>query len=226
MKRCRWVDEKSPIYIKYHDEEWGVPKYDDKELFELLILESFQAGLSWITVLKKREAFRVAFDNFDVKKVATYDENKINELLNNEKIIRSKSKINSAISNAKIFIEIQKEYGSFSNYIWGFTENKIVKNTTGKQYVSTPLSDKISKDLKKRGMKYVGTVIIYSYLQAIGIVDDHEKDCFKYQFKIIITAPIAIIIEPISFSLRLSSLKRFAPKNTLNMVESWNKAKA
>lgn len=180
MKRCHWVDEKSPIYIKYHDEEWGVPKYDDKELFELLILESFQAGLSWITVLKKREAFRVAFDNFDVKKVATYDENKINELLNNEKIIRSKSKINSAISNAKIFIEIQKEYGSFSNYIWGFTENKIVKNTTGTQYVSTPLSDKISKDLKKRGMKYVGTVIIYSYLQAIGIVDDHEKDCFKH----------------------------------------------
>lgn len=180
MKRCHWVDENLPIYIKYHDEEWGVPKYDDKELFELLVLESFQAGLSWITVLKKREDFRIAFDNFDVKKVASYDENKVNELLKNEKIIRSRGKINSAISNAKIFIEIQKEFGSFSNYIWGFTNNKIVKNTSDALLVSTPLSDKISKDLKQRGMKYVGTIIIYSYLQAIGIVDDHEKDCFKY----------------------------------------------
>ena len=180
MKRCHWVDENSPIYIKYHDEEWGVPKYDDKELFELLVLESFQAGLSWITVLKKREDFRIAFDNFDVKKVASYDENKVNELLNNEKIIRSRGKINSAINNAKIFIEIQKEFGSFSDYIWGFTNNQVVKNSSDVLPVSTPLSDKISKDLKKRGMKYVGTIIIYSYLQAIGVVDDHEKDCFKY----------------------------------------------
>ena len=180
MKRCHWVDENSPIYIQYHDEEWGIPKYDDKELFELLILESFQAGLSWITVLKKREDFRIAFDNFDVKKVASYDENKVNELLNNEKIIRSRGKINSAINNAKIFIEIQKEFGSFSDYIWGFTNNQVVKNNSDVLPVSTPLSDKISKDLKKRGMKYVGTIIIYSYLQAIGVVDDHEKDCFKY----------------------------------------------
>ena len=180
MKRCHWVDENSSIYTKYHDEEWGIPKYDDKELFELLILESFQAGLSWITVLKKREDFRIAFDNFDVKKVASYDETKVNELLNNEKIIRSRGKINSAINNAKIFIEIQKEFGSFSNYIWGFTNNKIIKNTSDALLVSTPLSDKISKDLKQRGMKYVGTIIIYSYLQAVGIVDDHEKDCFKY----------------------------------------------
>ncbi len=180
MKRCFWVDEKSEIYVKYHDEEWGVPKFDDRELFELLILEGFQAGLSWITVLKKREAFRVAFDNFDVKKVANYDEKKVEELLQNEGIIRSRGKINAAISNAKIFIEIQKEFGSFSNYIWGFTNNKIIKNTTGELIVSSPLSDKISKDLKKRGMKYTGTVIIYSYLQAIGIVDDHDKDCFKY----------------------------------------------
>lgn len=180
MKRCYWVDENSPIYTKYHDEEWGVPKYDDKELFELLILESFQAGLSWITVLKKREDFRIAFDNFEVKKVASYDESKVNELLNNEKIIRSRSKINSAINNAKIFIEIQKEFGSFSDYIWGFTNNKVVKNSSDVLPVSTPLSDKISKDLKKRGMKYVGTIIIYSYLQAIGVVDDHEKGCFKY----------------------------------------------
>ena len=180
MKRCHWVDENSSIYIKYHDEEWGIPKYDDKELFELLVLESFQAGLSWITVLKKREDFRIAFDNFDVKKVASYDENKVNELLNNEKIIRSRGKINSAINNAKIFIEIQKEFGSFSDYIWGFTNNQVVKNNSDVLPVSTPLSDKISKDLKKRGMKYVGTIIIYSYLQAIGVVDDHEKDCFKY----------------------------------------------
>lgn len=180
MKRCFWVDEKSEIYVKYHDEEWGVPKYDDKELFELLILESFQAGLSWITVLKKREAFRLAFDNFDVKKVSQYKQEKIDQLLQNKDIIRSKNKIVSAINNAKIFMEIQKEYGSFSNYIWGFTDNKIIKNTTGELIISTELSDKISKDLKKRGMKYVGTVIIYSYLQAIGVVDDHEKDCFKY----------------------------------------------
>ena len=180
MKRCHWVDENSSIYTKYHDEEWGIPKYDDKELFELLVLESFQAGLSWITVLKKREDFRIAFDNFDVKKVASYDETKVNELLNNEKIIRSRGKINSAINNAKIFIEIQKEFGSFTNYIWGFTNNQVVKNSSDVLPVSTPLSDKISKDLKKRGMKYVGTIIIYSYLQAIGVVDDHEKGCFKY----------------------------------------------
>ena len=173
-------DEKSEIYTKYHDEEWGIPKYDDRELFELLVLESFQAGLSWITVLKKREAFRIAFDNFDVKKVSNYGENKIEELLQNPQIIRSKGKINAAINNAKFFIEIQKEFGSFSNYIWNFTDGKVLKNTSGKTIVSSPLSDKISKDLKKRGMKYVGTVIIYSYLQAIGVLDDHDKDCFKY----------------------------------------------
>lgn len=180
VKRCFWVDEKSDIYVKYHDEEWGIPKYDDVELFELLILEGFQAGLSWLCVLNKREAFRNAFDNFDVKKVAKYDEKKIEELLKNEKIIRSRNKIESAIKNAKIFIEIQKEFGSFSRYIWGFTKGKVIKNTTDKFEVSTPLSDKISKDLKKRGMKYVGTVIIYSYLQAIGIINDHETTCCKY----------------------------------------------
>ena len=180
MKRCFWVDENSPIYVKYHDEEWGVPKYDDKELFELLVLESFQAGLAWITVLKKREAFRIAFDNFDVDKVANYGDKKVEELLKNEKIIRSRNKIESAISNAKIFKSIQKEFGSFSNYIWRFTDNKVIKRTDDTLPVSTPLSDKISKDLKKRGMKYVGTVIIYSYLQAIGVVNDHDKNCFCY----------------------------------------------
>lgn len=183
MKRCSWVDEKSEIYIKYHDEEWGVPKYDDRELFELLVLESFQAGLSWITVLKKRNAFRLAYDNFDVKKVANYSQKKINELLTNKDIIRSKSKIIASINNAKIFIEIQKEFGSFSNYIWHFTDKKIIRNKSNQIPVSTPLSDKISKDLKKRGMKYTGTIIIYSYLQAIGIINDHEKSCFKYSAK-------------------------------------------
>lgn len=181
MKRCSWVNEKSEIYIKYHDEEWGVPKYDDRELFELLILESFQAGLSWLTVLKKREAFRKAFDNFDVKKVAGYTDEKVKELLNNPEIIRSKNKILASINNAKIFINIQKEYGTFADYIWSFTAGKIIKNKTNKIPVSTELSDKISKDLKKRGMKYTGTVIIYSYLQAIGVVNDHETECFKYK---------------------------------------------
>lgn len=180
MKRCFWVDEKSEIYTKYHDEEWGVPKYDDRDLFELLILEGFQAGLAWITVLKKREAFRKAFDNFDVKKVSKYNEDKVNELMQNPGIIRSKNKIEAAINNAKIFMQIQKEFGSFSNYIWGFTDNKVIKNMTDEFPVKTELSDRISKDLKKRGMKYTGSVIIYSYLQAIGVVNDHERGCFRY----------------------------------------------
>ena len=180
MKRCFWVDEKSEIYTKYHDEEWGVPKHDDRDLFELLILEGFQAGLAWITVLKKREAFRKAFDNFDVKKVSEYNEAKVNELMQNPEIIRSKNKIEAAINNAKIFMRIQKEFGSFSNYIWGFTDNKVIKNTNDEFQVKTELSDNISKDFKKRGMKYTGSVIIYSYLQAIGVVNDHETTCFKY----------------------------------------------
>ena len=179
-KRCGWVDEKSDIYIRYHDEEWGKPKYNDRELFELLILEGFQAGLSWLTVLKKREAFRVAFDNFDVKKVAKYGEKEIEKLLENADIIRSKSKILAAINNAQIFIEIQKKFGSFADYIWSFTNNKVIKNTTDKIPVTSPLSDKISKDLKKRGMKYTGSIIIYSYLQAVGIVDDRETTCLCY----------------------------------------------
>ena len=180
MQRCFWVDENSQIYKDYHDNEWGVPKYDDRELFELLILECFQAGLSWITILKKRNDFRIAFDNFDVQKIANYDQKKIDILLQNEKIIRSKSKINAAIVNANVFIKIQKEYGSFSKYIWSFTEGKIIKNTSDKFESSTPLSDTISKDLKKRGMKFVGSVIVYSFLQSIGIVNDHETCCFKY----------------------------------------------
>lgn len=180
MKRCSWVENQDDLYKKYHDEEWGVPKYHDRVLFELLILEGFQAGLSWYCVLKKRENFRQAFDNFNCNKVAKYDEIKINQLLKNEGIIRHKNKIISAINNAKKFIAIQKEFGAFSDYIWSFTNGKIIKNYTDNIPTRNELSDKISKDLKKRGMKYVGSVIIYSYLQAIGVINDHEKQCFKY----------------------------------------------
>ena len=179
-KRCKWVDLKSEIYIDYHDNEWGVPVYDDRKLFEMLILESFQAGLSWITILKKREAFKKAYDNFDYNKVINYGDDKINELLENKDIIRNKNKIKSSISNAKIFVKIQEEYGSFSNYIWPFTNGEIIKNKDDKLNTTSPLSDEVSMDLKKRGMKYVGSTIIYSYLQAIGIINDHEIECFKY----------------------------------------------
>ena len=181
MKRCFWVDEKSEIYVKYHDKEWGNPKFDDRDLLELLILEGFQAGLSWLTVLKKRQAFRVEYENFDVEKVANFDEKKIAKMLANKEIIRSEQKIRASILNAKIFMKIQKEFGSFSDYIWGFTGHKVVYNSDGKVIVSNKLSDKISKDLKKRGMKYVGTVIVYSYLQAIGVVNDHDKECFLHK---------------------------------------------
>ena len=175
--RCNWATDVEKIYIKYHDEEWGVPTHDDQELFEFLVLESFQAGLSWITILKKRDNFKKAFDNFDVVKVANYDENKINELRENTGIIRHKGKITSAINNAQIFIEIQKEFGSFDEYIWGFTEGEIIK---AEYLTESDLSKHISKDLKKRGMKFVGPTIIYSYLEAVGIIDNHQKDCFKY----------------------------------------------
>ena len=180
MKRCKWVDEKSEIYIKYHDTEWGVPSYDDAYLFEMLMLESFQAGLSWITILNKRENFREAFDQFDYKKIRQYNDDKINELMNNKGIIRNKLKIHAAIDNAKIFMNIQKEFNTFSNYIWKFTDYKIIKNENDIMNTTSSLSDEISKDLRRRGMKFVGSTIIYSYLQAIGIINDHEKDCFLY----------------------------------------------
>ena len=176
-KRCTWVEGKEEIYIKYHDEEWGIAKYDDDILFEMLVLESFQAGLSWITILKKREAFREAFDNFDIEKIINYDESKVNELLENKNIIRHEGKIRATINNAKVFKEIQKEEGSFSNYIWGFTDGKIIK---ADYKTKSELSDKIAKDLKKKGMKFVGSTTIYSYLESIGIIDNHTKDCFKY----------------------------------------------
>ena len=179
-KRCAWVDGKSEIYKDYHDHEWGVPVYDDEKLYEMFLLETFQAGLSWITILKKREAFKEAFDQYDVNKIAVYDEIKITELLNNERIIRSKRKINAAVKNAKIFINIQNEFGSFSKYIWGFSNNQIIKNIDDNLKTTSKLSDDISNDLKKRGMSFVGSITIYSYLQAIGIVNDHELNCFCY----------------------------------------------
>lgn len=180
MKRCHWVDLRSENYIKYHDEEWGVPVYNDKYLFELLVLESFQAGLSWICVLNKRESFRKVLDNFDPEKISKYNEEKISTLLQNKEIIRSRRKIEAIINNAKIFLDIKKEWGTFSNYIWHFTNNKIIKNKDDETRTTSPLSDKISIDLKRRGMKYTGSIIIYSYLQAIGIINDHEITCFKY----------------------------------------------
>ena len=179
MNRCSWVND-NPLYIKYHDEEWGVASYDDKYLFEMLLLESFQAGLSWECILNKRENFREAFDNFDYIKISKYDSQKINELLNNQNIIRNKLKVNAAITNAKIFIDIQKEFGSFDKYIWGFTDYKVIKNMDDNLKTTSKLSDEISKDLNKRGMKFVGSTIIYSYLQAIGIIDDHELSCDLY----------------------------------------------
>lgn len=175
-QRCNWAGS-DEIYIRYHDEEWGVPTHDDRKLFEMLVLESFQAGLSWITILKKRENFQKAFDCFDVVKVAGYDDDKVEELRLNEGIIRHKGKITSAINNAKVFIEIQKEFGSFDEYIWSFTNGEIIK---AEFLTESDLSKTISKDLKKRGMKFVGPTIIYSYLESIGVIDNHQKDCFKY----------------------------------------------
>ena len=174
MKRCKWCNLDNPIYIKYHDEEWGVPNFDDKYLFEMLILESFQAGLSWECVLNKRESFRKAYDNFDLDKVCSYDDKKINELLDNKDIIRNKLKIKASINNANIFRDIKNEYGSFYNYLKVFTKDKIIYET---DKTTNDLSDAISSDLKRRGMKFVGSTIIYSYLQAIGLINSHEKEC-------------------------------------------------
>lgn len=173
--RCRWANPKNETYIHYHDEEWGVPVYDDHKLFEMLILECFQAGLSWECVLNKQEDFRKAFDDFELEKVCSYDEGKIQELCENPKIIRNRRKILAAVANARVFREIQEEYGSFSSYLWHWTKNKVIYETDA---VSSPLSDAVSKDLRKRGMKFVGTVIIYSYMQAVGVIYSHEKGCF------------------------------------------------
>lgn len=178
MKRCKWCNLKNPTYIDYHDNEWGVLNLEEEYLYEMLILESFQAGLSWECVLNKREAFEKAFDNFDIDKVSKYDEEKINELLKNKNIIRNKLKIKAAINNSKIFKIIQKEYGSFQKYLMKFSQGEIfyeVDKTT------SSLSDEISKDLYKRGMRFVGSTIIYSYLQAVGIIYSHDEECFLYK---------------------------------------------
>ena len=180
MKRCSWVNLNNPLCIKYHDEEWGIPSHDDNYLFEILVLESFQAGLSWSCILNKREDIRKAFDNFNYKKIANYNEHKIEELLSNDKIIRNKLKIKAIIKNAQIYQDIQKEYQTFSNYIWHFTNNKIISNNSNIIPTKNDLSIKISKDLENKGMKYVGPTIIYSFLEAIGIINDHEKECYKY----------------------------------------------
>ena len=181
IKRCSWVNYKNPLYVKYHDEEWGKPLHGDRALFELLILESFQAGLSWECVLNKRENFKIAFDNFDVEKISKYDEHKIAKLLSDEKIIRNKLKIKAAIQNAIAFMKIQKEFGSFDKYLWNFTGGEVVRESFEIRTTS-PLSDEISKDLKKRGMNFVGSTIIYSYLQACGIINAHSKECDFYKF--------------------------------------------
>ena len=177
-KRCKWCNLKNPLYIEYHDTEWCVPNFDDKYLYEMLILESFQAGLSWECVLNKRESFREAYDNFDLDKVVYYNENKVKELLSNKGIIRNTRKIYASINNSKIFKAIKCEYGSFYNYLRTFTNDTTIYET---DKTTNDLSDAISKDLQNRGMKFVGSVIIYSYLQAIGIIYSHDKDCYLYK---------------------------------------------
>lgn len=180
--RCGWC-EGDELYEAYHDKEWGVPVKDDDTLFEFLILETFQAGLSWITILRKRENFIKAFDQFDYKKIAKYDQAKKDILLQDAGIIRNKLKVNSTITNAQLFMQVQEEFGSFSNYIWDFVDGKPIKNKI-KNYkagpANTPLSDRVSKDLKKRGFKFVGSTVVYAFMQAVGMVNDHELKCFRY----------------------------------------------
>lgn len=181
--RCNWVSN-DELYIKYHDEEWGKPVYDDKVLFEFLVLESFQAGLSWITILKKRENFRKAFDNFNHKKIVKYDDAKIEELLQNEGIIRHRGKIEATINNARVFQEIQKEFGSFSDYLWNYVNNKPIDNklkSIKDAVAKTEISDALAKDLKKRGFKFMGSTTVYAFMQAVGMVNDHITSCFCYK---------------------------------------------
>lgn len=177
-KRCVWCNMKNPKYIAYHDSEWCQPNFDDKYLYEMLILESFQAGLSWECVLNKRDSIRLAYDNFDLEKVCAYDNEKITDLLNNKKIIRNHLKINASINNSKIFKKILEEYSSFYNYLRSFAGDKIIYET---DKTTNDLSDAISNDLKSRGMKFVGSTIIYSYLQAIGLIYSHDKECYMYK---------------------------------------------
>ncbi len=181
--RCGWAEEQFEAYVEYHDKEWGVPVHDDKIHFEFLILEGAQAGLSWATILKKREGYREAFANFDVKKVAQFDEKKILELISNEAIIRNKLKVRGAVNNAQRFLEVQKEFGSFDKYIWGFVGGKPIVNkwkAMSKLPATSKESDALSKDLKKRGFKFVGSTIMYAHMQACGLYNDHLVDCFRY----------------------------------------------
>ncbi|MCK5129683.1 MAG: DNA-3-methyladenine glycosylase I [Clostridiales bacterium] len=178
--RCTWAQNGIDIYKRYHDMEWGTPCYDEHTLIEMLILESFHAGLSWLIVLKKREDFRIAFDQFDMKKISQYDENKFNELMCNKKIIRNKLKIRATINNAQKILEIIKEWGSFTEYIWHFTDHEIIYNIDNQFKDKTALSDTIAKDMKKRGIKFLGSVTVYAYLQAVGIVNDHELKCYRH----------------------------------------------
>jgi len=180
-KRCLWVN-KNPLMVAYHDDEWGIPVYDDRVLFEFLILEGAQAGLSWETVLNKRENYRVAFDGFDVVKISKYGEDKVEELLGNAGIIRNRLKVQSAILNAQKFLEVQKEFGSFSTYLWGFVDGKVIRNEIrGEEdyIVTSEVSDALSKDLKKRGFTFVGSTIVYAFMQAVGMVDDHVEWCWR-----------------------------------------------
>lgn len=181
IKRCAWVTPGNEIYEKYHDTEWGVPVKDDQKLFEFLVLESAQAGLSWITVLKKRENYRKAFAGFDPKKIARFDEKKVEALMLDAGIIRNRAKILAAIGNARVFLSVQKEFGSFAKYIWDFVEGKPIQNkirTLKDLPAVTPLAEKLSKDLKKRGFKFLGPTVMYAHMQATGMVNDHFVDCF------------------------------------------------
>ena len=180
LKRCRWADPASELYIAYHDQEWGRPEHDDRKLFEMLILEGFQAGLSWITILKKREAFRRAFDGFGPVIVAGYGPEKLEALMADSGIVRNRRKVEAAVQNARAFLDIQKEFGTFDRYLWGFTGGQVILNTDDAVRASSELSDRISEDLKRRGMKFVGSVIIYSFLQAVGVVNDHETECWRH----------------------------------------------
>lgn len=183
-KRCAWVPLDNPLYVRYHDEEWGVPVHDDRLLFEFLVLEGAQAGLSWLTVLRKRENYRKAFDGFDAEKVARYDEKKIESLLQDPGIIRNKLKVHSAVTNARAFLKVREEFGSFDRFIWRFVEHRPRVNAWRRDEdipASTPLSDTISREMKGRGFTFVGSTIIYAHMQATGMVNDHLVDCFRYR---------------------------------------------
>ena len=181
-KTCAWP-KNDPLMIQYHDKEWGVPLHNDRKLFEFMVLDAFQAGLTWAIILKKREAFRKAFDNFDLKKISRYNEDKVQSLLNDASIIRNQLKIRATINNAQCFLEVQKEFGTFDLYIWQFTGNKTIVNkwtSLSQLPSSSPESDTMSKDLKKRGFKFVGSTICYAFMQAAGMVNDHLSECFRY----------------------------------------------